>query len=195
MKSKHEGSNQRSPKEDGLLKVRLQNEPERAQMRRVVSLPMEEIASLEEYSSAEEEVGSDEEENGNVKIGEKICQSEEVWESSSPAPPSSLSILHGDEVDLSPRSISLLEAGESAGKHGIEKLLLERLLARKELRLVAMQEKVELQNKRLREMEARLAWLEAIPGLSLLERLGSYLLKFQFGQRTWAKKAEEGAEG
>ena len=58
---------------------------------------------------------------------------------------------------------------------------LERLLARKELRLVAMQEKVELQNKRLREVEARLAWLEAIPGLSILERLGSYLLKF--GQR------------
>ena len=54
MKSKHEGSNQRPPKEDGLLKVRLQNEPERSQMRRVVSLPMEEIASLEEYSSAEE---------------------------------------------------------------------------------------------------------------------------------------------
>lgn len=44
-----------------------------------------------------------------------------------------------------------------------------------------MQEKVELQNKRLREVEARLAWLEAIPGLSILERLGSYLLKF--GQR------------
>ena len=152
-------------------------------------------------------------------------------------------------MDLSPRSISMLEAGESAGKQGIEKLLLvsgvnntwqrilfflgcinnanglnfahqegepqknglkldiwtnlryssylppclERLLARKELRLVAMQEKVELQNKRLREVEARLAWLEAIPGLSILERLGSYLLKF--GQRNWAKKAEEWTEG
>ena len=54
MKSKHEGSNQRPPKEDGLMKVRLQNESDRSQMRRVVSLPMEEIASLEEYSSAEE---------------------------------------------------------------------------------------------------------------------------------------------
>ena len=57
-------------------------------------------------------------------------------------------------------------------------LCLERLLARKELRLVAMQEKVELQNKRLRELETRLAWLEAIPGLPILERLGAYLLKF-----------------
>merc|ERR1719432_357646 len=172
MKSKHEGSNQRSPKEDGLLKVRLKNEPERAQMRRVVSLPVEEIASLEEYSSAEKE---------SVKIEDNFRESEEVGETSSHVPPPSLSVLHGEEVDLSPRSISMLEAGESAGKQGIEKLLLERLLARKELRLVAMQEKVELQNKRLREVEARLAWLEAIPGLSILERLGSYLLKF--GQR------------
>ena len=65
---------------------------------------------------------------------------------------------------------------------------LERLLARKELRLAAMQEKVELQNKRLREVEARLAWLEAIPGISIFERLGSYLLKF--GSRNWAPKSE-----
>ena len=44
---------------------------------------------------------------------------------SSPAPPlTNLSILHGEEVDLSPRSIALLEAGEGAGKQGIEKLLL-----------------------------------------------------------------------
>ena len=35
-----------------------------------------------------------------------------------------------------------------------------------------MQEKVELQNKRLKEVEARLAWLEAIPGISIFERLG-----------------------
>ena len=66
---------------------------------------------------------------------------------------------------------------------------LERLLARKELRLAAMQEKVELQNKRLREVEARLAFLEAIPGLSFFERLGSYFLKF--GQRNWTQRAEE----
>ena len=50
----HEGSNQRPAKEDGLIKVRFKNEPEQAQMRRVVSLPVEEIASLEECSSAEE---------------------------------------------------------------------------------------------------------------------------------------------
>ena len=54
MMSMHEGSSQKPGKEDGLIKVRFKNEPERAQMRRVVSLPVEEIASLEEYSSAEE---------------------------------------------------------------------------------------------------------------------------------------------
>ena len=53
MMSMHEGSSQKPGKEDGLIKVRFKNEPERAQMRRVVSLPVEEIASLEEYSSAE----------------------------------------------------------------------------------------------------------------------------------------------
>ena len=54
MMSMHEGSSQKPGKEDGLIKVRFKNEPERAQMRRVVSLPVEEIANLEEYSSAEE---------------------------------------------------------------------------------------------------------------------------------------------
>merc|ERR1719234_324277 len=155
---------------------------------------IEPLLSLpEEYSSAEEEVYTDEDDCENLIKEDKVCKAGKMRETcsftSSPAPPlTTHSILHGEEVDLSPRSIALLEAGEGAGKQGIEKLLLERLLARKELRLVAMQEKVELQNKRLKEVEARLAWLEAIPGISVFERLGSYLLKF--GQRSWAPKAD-----
>ena len=73
-----------------------------------------------------------------MKIEDNFRESEEVGETSSHDPPPSLSVLHGEEVvdfpfffnysllkvDLSPRSISMLEAGESAGKQGIEKLLL-----------------------------------------------------------------------
>ena len=72
-----------------------------------------------------------------MKIEDNFRESEEVGETSSHVPPPSLSVLHGEEVvdfpffnysllkvDLSPRSISMLEAGESAGKQGIEKLLL-----------------------------------------------------------------------
>ena len=86
-----------------------------------------------------QESGTDDEDNENVKIEENFHESVEVGEPSSPALPSSPSILHGEEmvdfpffvddflllkVDLSPRSISMLEAGESADKQGIEKLLL-----------------------------------------------------------------------
>ena len=53
MMSMDVGSTQRLVEgEDG--EVRGKNEPEQAQMRRVVSLPVEEIVSLEEYSSTEE---------------------------------------------------------------------------------------------------------------------------------------------
>ena len=59
----------------------------------------------------------------------------------------------------------------------MEKLLLERLLARKELRLTAMQEKVEKQGIKLREAETRLALLEAIPGFFLYQWFGLLLLR------------------
>ena len=157
----NEGLSPRLTKEDGLTKVRGKNEPERARMRRlVVSVPEEEILSQEEFSSAEEvkmdsvwlsnrqflnpflqEVDTEDEadeDDKSVLIKKKVCEAEEIRESSSPAPPSSLSLLHGKKVvnssfshwfqflkvDLSPQSISLLEAGESAGEQGIEKLLL-----------------------------------------------------------------------
>ena len=71
-------------------------------------------------------------------------------------------------------------------------------MARKELRLAAMQEKVELQNKRLKEVEARLAWLEAIPGISIFERLGSYLLKIgqpRNGGQNFRQKEDGGNDG
>merc|ERR1712192_228337 len=67
--------------------------------------------------------------------------------------------------------------GGREGKQGMEKLLLERLLARKELRLTAMQEKVEMQTRKLREVETRLILLETIPGFILFQWLGLLLLK------------------
>jgi len=83
-----------------------------------------------------------------------------------------------EEDDLSPRSISMHEAEEGReGKQGMEKLLLERLLARKELRLTAMQEKVKLQGARLREVESRLTLLETIPGFFFFQWLGFLLLR------------------
>merc|ERR1712192_193706 len=66
--------------------------------------------------------------------------------------------------------------GGREGKQGMEKLLLERLLARKELRLTAMQEKVEMQTRKLREVETRLILLETIPGFILFQWLGLLLL-------------------
>merc|ERR1719234_1349237 len=72
----------------------------------------------------------------------------------------------------------MLEAEEGReGKQGMEKLLLERLLARKELRLTAMQEKVEMQTRKLREVETRLTLLETIPGFFLFQWLGLLLLR------------------
>ena len=73
----------------------------------------------------------------------------------------------------------------------MEKLLLERLLARKELRLVAMQEKVEKQERekaemeekmekeaeKLSEVEARLALVESFPGFFCFQWLGLQLLR------------------
>ena len=73
----------------------------------------------------------------------------------------------------------------------MEKLLLERLLARKELRLVAMQEKVEKQERekaemeekmekeaeKLSDVEARLATVESIPGFYCFQWLGLLVLR------------------
>ena len=73
----------------------------------------------------------------------------------------------------------------------MEKLLLERLLARKELRLAAMQEKVEKQERekaemeekmekeaeKLSDVEARLALVESIPGFFCFQWLGLQVLR------------------
>ena len=72
---------------------------------------------------------TDEDDCENLIKEDKVCKADKKRETcsftSSPAPPlTTHSILHGEEVDLSPRSIALLEAGEGAGKQGIEKLLL-----------------------------------------------------------------------
>ena len=75
-----------------------------------------------------QEGDTDAEVHENIDEKAEICEGEEIREADSTSPavhPSSLSTLHGEEVaDLSPRSISMLEAGEGAGKQGIEKLLL-----------------------------------------------------------------------
>ena len=76
-----------------------------------------------------QEVDTDEDDCENLIKEDKVCKGDKKRETcsftSSPAPPlTTHSILHGEEVDLSPRSIALLEAGEGAGKQGIEKLLL-----------------------------------------------------------------------
>ena len=76
-----------------------------------------------------QEVDTDEDDCENLIKEDKVCKGDKKRETcistSSPAPPlATHSILHGEEVDLSPRSIALLEAGEGAGKQGIEKLLL-----------------------------------------------------------------------
>ena len=66
---------------------------------------------------------------------------------------------------LSPHSLSLTEEGLER----MEKVMLERLLERKELRLVALQQKVGAQNMRLLELETRLRLLEELPGFPVLE--------------------------
>jgi len=149
-------------------------------MRIVVSLPEEEMPSPGDSSAEEEAEDSDCDDFEEVKQLSKVT--EEVDEADvavSPSPGLSLSVVLGEEVDdLSPRSISMLEAEEGReGKQGMEKLLLERLLARKELRLAAMQEKVEMQTRRLREAETRLALLETIPGFFFFQWLGLLMLR------------------
>jgi len=149
-------------------------------MRIVVSLPEEEMPSPGDSSAEEEAEDSDCDDFEEVKQLSKVTEEvEEADVAVSPSPGLSLSVVLGEEADdLSPRSISMLEAEEGReGKQGMEKLLLERLLARKELRLAAMQEKVEMQTRRLREAETRLALLETIPGFFFFQWLGLLLLR------------------
>jgi len=149
-------------------------------MRIVVSLPEEEMPSPGDSSAEEEAEDSDCDDFEEVKQLSKVTEEvDEAEVAVSPSPSLSLSVLHGEEADdLSPRSISMLEAEEGReGKQGMEKLLLERLLARKELRLMAMQEKVEMQTRRLKEVETRLALLETIPGFFFFQWLGLLLLR------------------
>jgi len=139
-------------------------------MRIVVSLP--EMPSPGD-SSVEEDAEDSDCGNSSVEVKQFSNEGDEV----DVAVGLSVSV-HGEEADdLSPRSISMLEAEEGRdGKQGMEKLLLERLLVRKELRLTAMQEKVEMQGARLREAESRLALLETIPGFFFFQWLGLLLL-------------------
>ena len=74
-----------------------------------------------------------------------------------------------ETMALSPSSISLLEESE-VGARGVERILLHRLLARKELRLVAMREKVT-------EVESRLREVEELPGFAAYQRVARAVVR------------------
>lgn len=69
-----------------------------------------------------------------------------------------------DSSILQPQSISLGETGPQSSAQTVERVLMERMLLRKELRLRSMQERLLAQEKKLEEMEARLREVEALPG-------------------------------
>ena len=67
-----------------------------------------------------------------------------------------------DSSPIQPRSITVAEQSGSASQ--VEKLLVERMLLRKELRLRSMQERLLEQGERLETSESRLKEVEALPG-------------------------------
>merc|ERR1719464_437703 len=67
-----------------------------------------------------------------------------------------------DSSPIQPRSITAAEQSGSASQ--VEKLLVERMLLRKELRLRSMQERLLEQGERLETSESRLKEVEALPG-------------------------------
>merc|ERR1719430_2676209 len=67
-----------------------------------------------------------------------------------------------DSSPIQPRSITVAEQSGSASQ--VEKLLVERMLLRKELRLRSMQERLLEQGERLEMSESRLKEVEALPG-------------------------------
>ena len=77
-----------------------------------------------------------------------------------------------DSSPIQPRSIIDRESGPLSTAKGVEKLLMERLLLRKELRLRSMQEKLLQQSQRLEEVEGRLREVESLPGFTSFLYLG-----------------------
>ena len=77
-----------------------------------------------------------------------------------------------DSSPIQPRSIRFRESGPESTLPGVEKILMERLLLRKEMRLRSMQERLLQQGQRLEEVEARLSAVEALPGFRAFLTMG-----------------------
>ena len=68
-----------------------------------------------------------------------------------------------DTSYIEPRSITVAESGHGSAQ-AVEKLLMERLLLRKEMKLRSMQERLLEQSERLDTVETRLKEVETLPG-------------------------------
>jgi len=68
-----------------------------------------------------------------------------------------------DTSYIEPRSITVAESGHGSAQ-AVEKLLMERLLLRKEMKLRSMQERLLEQSERLDTVETRLKEVERLPG-------------------------------
>merc|ERR1719209_2342419 len=129
-----------------------------APLKIVLTLPEGDEPGLD-YSSAEEEYRA--EDSGSD-------DSQHFMSNAADAPSSPLfsgsGLASGEEgADLSPRSISMLEAEEGAGKQEREK--------------AEMEEKMEKEAEKLSDVEARLALVESIPGFCCFQWLGLQVLR------------------